>query len=81
MFNIKLVVFHLIGASQNIYAMWYGYNNTIFPDDYRNLIEKSGAPLKGRSVFLTFINLVSGVLNKIQCKSKYRIYLLILFVR
>lgn len=59
MFSIVLPIFHLIAAGHYVVAMWYDLNYIVFPSNYNSLIEDSIAPLKGRTMFLTWNNLVS----------------------
>ncbi len=63
--NMELkVAFHGIASFTFLFGMYYDLNCVNLPEPYKSMLESSGALLKGRTAFLTFLNLVS-VCNKI----------------
>lgn len=56
----KLVLFlHGIALFNFVFGIYYDLNHLQLPEPFKSNVENSGAFLKGRTAFLTFLNMVS----------------------
>lgn len=56
----KLVLLlHGIALFNFLFGMYYDLNHLQLPEPFKTNVENSGAFLKGRTAFLTFLNMVS----------------------
>lgn len=63
----KLVLlFHGIALFHFLFGIHYDLNYLQLPTSFKNMVENTGAFLKGRTAFLTFLNMVSAMVYHVR---------------